>query len=87
MRAVLVQNIRCAMEKFGKDRVRSDAPEPVTCVSGIGFDAVNDAVPITTLRGGYLLCDGMGLFPVSQAQQETGERGWGMPRVREELRR
>lgn len=82
----LEEFFRAAIE-FGKDGMLADPPEPVTGIGRVGFYAMNDAMPVTSLRGVDVLRNCVTLSPAPDAEEQAGECGPGMRGLGEEDRR
>lgn len=71
-RAGLTQCFRSAPEEVRKNRVLSDAAEPIRGVPGVRLDAVDDAVPVASFGGVNILRDGMALRPATEPEKQAG---------------
>ncbi len=60
-------------------------PEPIAGIRGIGFNPVNDGVPVASFMRRNILSDLVARFPVPGDQQESAKRGFGIARMRKEL--
>lgn len=64
----VLEYLHCAAVEFGKDGMLAGLPKPVPGVPRVGFHSVDDGVPITPLRAGYVLGNSMTLIPASKAK-------------------
>ncbi len=71
--------------KRGEDGMRADAPEPIAGVRGIGFDAMNDGVPIAAFGRRDVLRGCVAEIPMPGEKEETAESGFSIAGVWKEL--
>ncbi len=69
----------------GEDGMLARLPEPIARVSGIGFGAMNDSVPIAAFARWDILRDLVAKVPVTGEKEKTTEGGFGIARVWEEF--
>jgi hypothetical protein len=70
--AVILQYFCGVTEELGEYGMLTDPSKPIPRVGGVGFHSVDDAMPVTSFNGVYVLGNIVALSPASNTKQQAG---------------